>query len=111
MTRTASSASRRTTDRAARAPRPAPARDDARGTPSTVFGVLVVEPAARVPLRALVPVCRHPAGVLEHLREVHEVPGHEGGVAVGEVVLRTATAGVQVRRPGAGLADPPGVGL
>ena len=51
-----------------------------------------VEAAARVPLRALVAVRRDPAGVLEHPREVHEVPGHERRVAVGEVVLRAARA-------------------
>ena len=42
---------------------------------------------------------------------MHQVPGHERGVAVGEVVLRAAAARVEVRRPRPGLADPAGVGL
>src|ERR1044072_5276099 len=39
------------------------------------------------------------------------VPVDEGGVAVGEVVLRSARAGVEVGGAGSGLADPAGVGL
>jgi hypothetical protein len=42
---------------------------------------------------------------------VQEVPGHEGGVAVGEVVVRAAAALVEVGRSGAGLPDPAGVGV
>src|SRR5690349_11936219 len=76
-----------------------------------VLGVLPVEPRARVPLRALVAVARYAARVLEHLREVHQVPGHEGGVAVGEVVLGATAARIEVRRPGTRLADPPRVGV
>src|SRR5690348_15446967 len=51
------------------------------------------------------------AGVPEDAGQVHQVPGGEGGVAVGEVVVGAARAVVQVGRAGAGLADPAGVGL
>ena len=78
---------------------------------SAVLGVGEVEAAAGVPLRALVAVGRDAARVLEHAGEVQQVPGHERGVAVGEVVLRPARAGIEVGRPGPGLADPAGVGL
>src|SRR5207249_1181134 len=51
------------------------------------------------------------ARVLHHAGEVEQVPGHEGRVAVGEVVLRPAGTRVEIRRTGAGLADPTGIGL
>ena len=63
-----------------------------------------------VPLSALVAAGRA-HGVSQHSCEVHEVPCHERRVAVREVVLRSTAALVEVRRTGAGLADPPGVGL
>src|SRR5262245_51860753 len=78
---------------------------------STVFGVGEVEAAAGVPGRTLVAVGGDAVGVLQHPGQVQQVPGHEGGVAVREVVLGAARAGVQVGRPGPGLADPAGVGL
>src|SRR5437588_1819338 len=78
---------------------------------SPVLGVGVVEAAAGVPLRALVAVGGDAAGVLEHPGQMEEVPGHERGVAVGEVVLRPTRSGVEVRRPRSRLADPAGVGL
>src|SRR5690349_16664091 len=75
-----------------------------RGTRSApVLRVLPVEAGAGVPLRALVAVAGDPAGVAQHPGEVHQVPRHEGGVAVGEVVLRSTAARVEVRRAGAGL--------
>ena len=40
-----------------------------------------------------------------------QVPRHERGVAVGEVVLRPAGTRVEIGRTGPGLADPAGVGL
>ena len=61
-----------------------------RCTPSAVLGVREVEAAAGVPLRALVAVRGDAAGVLEHPREVQQVPRHERGVAVGEVVVGAA---------------------
>src|ERR1700710_3237213 len=70
-----------------------------------------VEAAAGVPGGALVAVGGDAAGVLEDPRQVQHVPGGEGGVAVGEVVLRAARALVEIGRAGAGLADPAGIGL
>src|SRR5271166_3932958 len=77
----------------------------------TVVGIGVVESAAGVPLRALVTVCGDAARVLEQAGHVQKVPGHEGRVAVGEVVLRPARAGIEVAGPGADLAEPRRVGL
>src|SRR4051794_2824076 len=78
---------------------------------SAVLGVGIIEAAAGVPLRALVAVHRDAAGVLEHARHVQQVPGHERGVAVGEVVVDATGVRVEVARPRPGLADPAGVGL
>src|ERR671911_390239 len=85
--------------------------DSGRPAASAVLGVVGVEAAAGVPLRALVAVSRDAAGPLQHRPQVHQVPGREGGVAVGEVVLGTAGPRVEVGRPRTGLADPAGVGL
>ena len=57
---------------------------------SAVLRVLVVEPAAGLPFAPLVAVRRYPAGVLQHPGEVEQVPRHERGVPVGEVVVRPA---------------------
>src|SRR5262249_21296850 len=76
-----------------------------------VFGVGEVETASGVPFRALVAVSRDAARIPEHPGQVQQVPRHERGVAVGEVVGRAAGAGIEVGRPRAGLADPAGVGL
>ena len=65
-----------------------------------VLGVLEVEPAPGVPLGALVAVRRDAAGLLEQMRQVHEVPRHECRVAVGEVVLRAARPGSRYDGPG-----------
>ena len=54
---------------------------------SAVVGVREVEPSARVPCGALVAVGRDATCVGDHPREVEQVPGHEGRVPVGEVVL------------------------
>src|SRR5947207_5663340 len=78
---------------------------------SAVLGIGEVEAAAGVPPAALVAVGRDAAGVLEHAGQVQQVPGHERGVAVGKVVVRSTRAGVQIGRSGTGLADPAGVGL
>ena len=48
---------------------------------------------SRHPTGFLVPVCGDPASVLDHPREVHQVPCQERRVAVGEIVLRSAGAG------------------
>lgn len=47
-----------------------------------------IEPAAGVPFRTLVAVRRQTARVLKHLAHVQQVPGHKGGIAVGEIVFR-----------------------
>jgi hypothetical protein len=46
---------------------------------------------------------------------VHQVPGHEGGVAVGEIIVDALEAaagfGVAVAGTGAGFTDPAGISL
>src|SRR5262245_1556147 len=76
-----------------------------------VLWIREVEPAARVPLRALVAVGGNAARVLEHPRQMEDVPRREGGVAVREVVLRSSGSRVEIRRARAGLADPARIGL
>src|SRR5207247_3549599 len=73
-----------------------------------VLRVREVEPLAGVPIGPLVAVGRDAAGVLEHSRHVEQVPGHEGGVAVREVVLGSARSLVEIGRTRPGLADPAG---
>src|SRR5919202_2843350 len=73
--------------------------------------VLLVRAAAGYPLRPLIPVSRDASGVPDHPRHVHEVPGHESRVPVGEVVLGTPGPGVEIRGTRAGLPDPSRVGL
>lgn len=79
--------------------------------PQLAVQVRVVEATAGLPSRARVTVRRDAAGVLDHPRQVQQVPGHEGGVAVGEVVLRPARPGIEIGGAWPGLADPRGVGL
>ncbi len=76
-----------------------------------MLGVLEVVAAARVPAGPLVAMGGDAAVVLQQAREVHQVPRHERGVPVGEVVVATAAGVVEVRGARAGLADPAGVGL
>jgi hypothetical protein len=57
---------------------------------SAVFRVWEVESAAGLPRRSLVAVRGYPATVLERPGGVHQVPRHECGVAVGEVVVGSA---------------------
>src|SRR4051794_31522915 len=73
--------------------------------------VLLVRAAASYPLRPLIPVSRDTSGVPDHPRHVHEVPGHESRVPVGEVVLRTPGPGIEIRGTRPGLPDPSCVGL
>src|SRR5664279_4058632 len=85
------------------------------GWSRSIFRVLEVETRARVPFFPLVPVGGEAAGVLQHPGQVQQVPGHEGGVAVGEVVVQTGAGAVVQQVAVAGswprLADPAGVGL
>ena len=62
-----------------------------RRKPSAVLWVRVVEPAPGVLLRPLVPVRGHASRISQHAREVKQVPRHERGVAVGEVVVGVLT--------------------
>ena len=80
-------------------------------SPSAILRVWVVEAAARIPGGALVAMDRDPARILQHACQVQEIPRHEGGVAIGEIVFKPARALVEVGRAWTGLADPPGVGL
>src|SRR5690606_15180651 len=64
-----------------------------------IIRIRVIELAACVPLLRQVAPGRHAAGVLQHCGEMHEIPRHERGVALGEVVLRSARAFVEIRRP------------
>lgn len=77
----------------------------------TVFRIGKVGAATRIPFAAAIAFGGETAGLVQHRGQVHEVVGHEGGVAVGEVVAGAARAGVQVGRAGAGFADPAGIGL
>ena len=62
-----------------------------RGMRSAIFRVGVVSPAlAVVPRRPLIAERGDAAGVLQHPGHMHQVPGHEGGVAIGEIVLGPA---------------------
>ena len=67
-------------------------------TRSAVFGIGKIKSGPRIPCRTLIAVHRYSAEVLHHPGQVHEVPGHESGVAVGEVVLRAAGTRVEVGR-------------
>ena len=71
----------------------------------------MVEATASLPQGTLVAMCRNAARILYHSGEVHEVPGHEGGIAVGEVVLGPTGARVEIGRTRAGLTHPPHVSL
>src|SRR5438105_707808 len=78
---------------------------------SAVLRVREIEAAAGVPLRSLVAVGGDPAVVLQHAGHVQQVPRHERGVAVGEVILGTAGAGIEIGRAWSGRANPAGIGL
>ena len=62
----------------------------------------MIEAAAGVPLGPLIAMRGYASGVFEHARQVHEVPGHECRVAVGEIVLRSPRTRIEVRRTGPG---------
>ena len=69
-----------------------------------MFRVGVIEAATGLPQRALIAVRRHAARILYHARQVQQVPGHEGGVAIGKIVLRAAGACVEIGRAWSRLA-------
>src|SRR4051812_29956626 len=78
---------------------------------SAVLRVRVTRVTARVPLGALIAVGRDPAAVLQCPGGMQQIPGHERGVAVGEVVVERARVLVEVARSGPRFADPARVGL
>lgn len=50
----------------------------------------MIKTAACVPAGAQISVRRNTSGILEQAREMHKIPRHESGVALGKVVLRAA---------------------
>jgi len=58
----------------------------------------MVEPAPGLPLRTLITVRGNTTLVTEHAGKVHEVPCHEGGVALGEFILCFAPSSLPVIR-------------
>ncbi len=55
-----------------------------------MFGIRIIETAAGIPFGALVAMGRDPPGIFYHSCHVHEIPGHEGRIAVGKIILLTA---------------------
>src|SRR5579862_7248617 len=78
---------------------------------SAVLGVGEVEATPGVPRRSLVAVGGDAAGVFELAGEVQQVPRHECGVPVGEVVFRAPGARIEIGGTRARFTDPAGVGL
>src|SRR6185312_7416835 len=81
----------------------------------TVFGIAEIEALAFIPFGTLIALGRDAAGAFEEFSQMHEIPRHEGGVAVGEIVIEADMAAlavvVTVTGAGADLTDPAGVGL
>lgn len=80
-----------------------------------IFWVAEIEAGTAVPFRALIALGWDAVIIFEQLGQVHKIPGHEGGVAIGEVVVQPGFAAVAivvaVTGAGTGFADPTGVGL
>src|ERR1700744_2682496 len=85
-------------------------RDELLTRSDAVLRVGEIEPGAGLPQALLVAVRRDAAGVMDHPRQVQQVPGEKRRVAVREVIVGAAEAGVEVARPRAGLAQPARVG-
>src|SRR3954447_875552 len=62
----------------------------------SMLGIRKIEAAAGVPLGTLIPVDGDAAGVGDHAGEVQQVPRHERGIAVREVVGGPARPGIEV---------------
>ncbi len=60
--------------------------------------ILIIKSTTRIPLRALIAVSGYPTRIFYDPGQVHQVPGHKRGVSIGEVVLRTAGAWIQIGR-------------
>lgn len=79
-----------------------------------MFRVFVVETAARLPRLAIIAVVRIAARIFQDACEVHQVPRHDRGVALGKIVVEAGAPALQliaVGRARPGLADPTAVGL
>ena len=101
---------RRSARRRGAAPRPSPGKPRGERPWHRVLGGSRSRSDSPHPTRALVAVGGDAAVVLEEPGGVQQVPGHERGVAVREVVVRPSARG-RGRTGGDGLADPAGVGL
>lgn len=70
---------------------------------------------AGFPCLTVVAGVRYPARLLEHSRQMHAVPGHDGRVSLREVIGEADTSAaflfVAIRGPGARLTDPSAIGL
>ncbi len=56
----------------------------------------MIEAAAGVPLGALIAMGRNTSRIFHHSRQMHQIPGHEGRVAIGEIILGPARSGIQI---------------
>jgi len=75
-------------------------------TNSAVIWVWIIEAASGIPFGTLVAVCREAAGIDNHACHMHQIPGHECGVAIGEIIFRPTRIGIKIRRSRSGLAEP-----
>ena len=71
----------------------------------------MIESATRVPLGALIAMCWNPACILDHSRKVEQIPGHECGVAIGEIILGPSRSGIQIRGSRSCRSQPVGIRL
>ena len=71
----------------------------------------MIKPAAGVPPGTLVAVCRDSTRILDHSRQMQQIPGHESRVAVGKIVLGPARPRIEVRRAWSYSSQPARIGL
>jgi hypothetical protein len=57
---------------------------------SSVRRIREIRPASGVPFRPLIAVCRNPSSIFYHAGHVQEIPSHERGIAIREIVFRAA---------------------
>ncbi len=72
--------------------------------------MLVIEAAAGFPGLAVIAVIGQAAGGFEHVGEVHQIPAHDGRVALGEVIVETGAV-IAITGTGAGFTDPAAISL
>src|SRR5690606_19666990 len=75
-----------------------------------VFGILEIEAAPGLPCPPVITLIRQTACLFQHPRHMHQVPRHDRGVALREVVVE-ACAVVAIARAGAGFTHPAAIGL